>query len=175
MEGRDELGDFFSSIVLWGQRDQDKRHLAKYFLNALCHATWSRCFLMGQATRLARGLSLGLSPGSRPGLKTEQSTRGIELGKAFLNSWEWAYRFRAGNSFECMLWGFPDFIDSQGPRGAGLPASPRGSEVPFPPEKSLSSSGNPTSFALFQSILFYIANTLGFLEMIMNIFHLLVN
>ena len=56
----------------------------------------------------------------------------------------------------------------------GLPASPQGSEVPFSPGKSLS-SGNPTSFALFQSILFYNANTLGFLEMIMNIFHLLVN
>lgn len=106
---------------------------------------------------------------------TEQSTRGIELGKAFLNSWEWAYRFRAGNSSECMLRGFPDFIDSQGPRGVGLPASPQGSEVPFSLGKSLSSSGNPASFALFQSIPFYNANTLGFFEMIMNIFHLLVN
>lgn len=170
-------GDFFPgfNIALRGHRDQDKHHLAQCFLNALCVPPAANDVWWGRPLRLAGGLSLGVSPGSGPGLMTEQSTRGIGLGKAFLNSCEWAYRFRAGNSFECMLWGFPDFIDSQAPRGVGLPASPQGSEVPLSPGKSLSSSGNPTSFVLFQSILFYNANTLGFLEMIMNIFHLLMN
>ena len=150
-------GDFFPgfNIALRGHRDQDKHHLARCFLNALCVPPAANDVWWGRPLRLAGGRSLGVSPGSGPGLMTEQSTKGIGLGKAFLDSREWAYRLRAGNSFDCMLWGFPDFMDSQGPRGVGLPASPQGSEVPFSPGKSLSSPGNPTSFVLFQSILFW--------------------
>lgn len=60
----------------------------------------------GHGGRL-QACNLGLSPGSEPerraGVVTEQRATGVELGRAFLDSWGWAYRFRAGNSFEHIL------------------------------------------------------------------------
>ena len=114
---------FFSgfNIALQGHRDQDKHHLAWCFLNALCVLPAANDVWWGRPLRLAGGRSLGVSPGSGPGLMTEQSTRGIGLGKAFLDSCEWAYRLGAGNSFDCMLLRVPWLYWLSGTERSGTP------------------------------------------------------